>query len=203
VILINLLPHREARRQRQRQAFRRALALSAGLGLLLAGLGYAGLQQRTAVQQQRNDLLAAETAALEAPLQAVARLRGDIAALQWRGKVLDDLAFQRAQPVQMLEALARHVPAGVQLISLRQHGDQVTLAGAAQGSAEVAALLAGLAQATPVLQQPTLVEMKAAGGADPRRRFDFTLELRLQRLPSAAEAAASAASAARPATPAT
>jgi type IV pilus assembly protein PilN len=192
-MLINLLPHREARRHRRRRAFRKALALSAGLGLLPALLGFAGLQQRTAAQQQRNEMLAAEVAALEVPVQAAAKLRADIAALQLRRQALDDLAFQRTRPVRLLEALARHTPAGVQLASLRQHGDDVTLAGSALGSPEVAALLSALAQAHPLLQQPTLVEMKAVAGAESRRRFDFTLELRLQRPPAAVHEAAPAA----------
>jgi type IV pilus assembly protein PilN len=186
---INLLPHRDIRRQRRRRAFRVALAASAGLGLLAAVLGYAGLQQRTAAQQRRNELLAAETARLEAPLQAVARLRGETAALQARQQALQALRFERRRPVLLFEALARHTGAGVQLTALRQQGDALTLGGVALGSAEVAALVGALAEAAPVLRQPTLLELKtaAAPGAEVRRRFEFAIELRLQ---SAAEALA-------------
>ncbi|WP_157268462.1 PilN domain-containing protein [Azohydromonas aeria] len=197
---INLLPHREARRQRRRRAWRAALAASAGVGLLVALLGYAALQQRTAAQQRRNDLLMAEAAALEAPLQAAARLRADIAALQSRRQALLALQFERRRPVLLLQALSRHAGAGVQLTSLRQRGDRVTLGGVALGSAEVAALVSTLAGAAPVLRQPTLVELKAAAPtAAAPRRFEFAIELRLQ---SAAEALSDSAPVADPPAPA-
>lgn len=187
---LNLLPHREARRRRQRQRFRHTLAAAALLGLLAALLGYAVLQQRTAAQQRRNDGLTAEIAALDAPLQAAARQRHDIAALQERLHALQAPWRDSARPVRLLEALARHTPDGVQLTSLRQHADGFTLGGAALGSAEVEALVRGLAQSAALQQPPALVELKAAAapGRDALRRFDFTLELRVQPAPDAASA---------------
>lgn len=182
MLLINLLPYREARRRHLRLAFRRSLALSAGAGLLLVLLGYAALQPRTAAQERRNELLSAAIAALDAPLQATARLRADIAALQARQAAWAAAQAERLQPVRLLQALAQHTPAGVQLTVLRQRGDAATLSGTAAASPEVAALAKALAQAEPALPPPTLVEMKAvaAPGPEPRRHFDFTLELRLQ-----------------------
>jgi type IV pilus assembly protein PilN len=194
VLLINLLPHREARRHRQRQAFRRGLGASAGVGLMIALLGYAALQARTAVQERRNELLASESAALDIQLQAAARLRDDIAALQARQSAWAALQSGRNRPVRLLEALARHTPAGVQLTALRQRGDTATLSGTASAGADVSALAAALARADTLLQPPMLVEMKAVTtpGPEPRRHVDFTLELRLQRPAEATDAAASA-----------
>lgn len=194
MLLINLLPHREARRSRRRQAFKRSLAASAGAGLLLALLGYAGLQARTAAQERRNELLAAGIAALDAPLQAAARLRADIAALQVRQAAWAAAQSERRQAERLLRALARATPAGVQLTALRQRGDTATLSGIALDSATVAALAEALAHADPALPPPTLVEVKAVAtsGAEPRRHFDFTLELRLRPLAQAPGTAASA-----------
>lgn len=193
MLLINLLPHREARRRRRRQVFRQSLAASAGAGLLLALLGYAGLQARTAAQERRNEALAAGIAALDAPLQSVARLRADIAALQARQAAWAAAQAERIQSMRLLQALAQYTPPGVQLTALRQRGDAATLYGTALASPDVAALVEALAQADPALPPPTLVEMKAAAapGAEPRRRFDFTLELRLRPPAQAASGAAS------------
>ncbi|WP_066332129.1 PilN domain-containing protein [Azohydromonas lata] len=192
MLLINLLPHREARRRQRRQAFRHSLAVSAGAGLLLALLGCAGLQMRTAAQERRNDLLFAGSAALDAPLQAAARLRADIAALQARQDAWAAAQAERLRPVRLLQALARHTPPGVQLTALRQRGEGATLSGTTLDSPGVAALTEALAQAAPALPPPALVEMKAvaAPGPEPRRRFDFTLELRLQPLARAASGVA-------------
>jgi type IV pilus assembly protein PilN len=194
VRLINLLPHREARWHRQRQAFRRGLGASTGVGLLIALLGYAALQARTAVQERRNELLASESTALDTQLQAAARLRADIAALQARQSAWAALQSERNRAVRLLEALARYTPAGVQLTALRQRGDAMTLAGTASASADVSALAEALARADTLLQPPTLVEMKAVftSGPEPRRHVDFTLELRLQRPAEAMGEAASA-----------
>jgi type IV pilus assembly protein PilN len=181
---LNLLPHREARRRHRRQRLQRTLAAAAALGLLTALLGYAVLQQRTAAQQRRNELLAAEIGTLEAPLQALARQRNDISALQARLQVLQVPWREGPRPARLLAALARHTPEGVQLSSLRQHTDGFTLGGAALGSAEVEALVRNLGQAEELLP-PALVELKAAApaGRDAPRRFDFTLELRPRPVP--------------------
>jgi len=62
VILINLLPHREEKRRQRKRAFFAALAGSAVVGVLVAGVWFAVLQQLTAAQQARNDFLKAEIA---------------------------------------------------------------------------------------------------------------------------------------------
>lgn len=196
-MLLNLFPYREARRRRRRQVFHVLLAAAAGLGLLAALLGYAALQQRTAAQERRNELLSAEIAALDAPLLAAARLRAELTVLQGRVQELQGLHWERRRPAQLLEALARHTPEGVQLTTLRQQAERFTLGGVAQGSAEVQALVRNLSQDTALLQRVALVEIKAAAapaGRDARRLFDFTLEFQLQPLPAVADAGASAPS---------
>jgi type IV pilus assembly protein PilN len=193
-MLLNLFPYREARRRRRRQVFNVLLAAAAGLGLLAALLGYAALQQRTAAQERRNELLSAEIAALDAPLLAAARLRAELTALQGRAQGLQGLHWERRRPAQLLEALARHTPEGVQLTTLRQQAQRFTLGGVAQGSAEVQALVRNLSQDQALLQRVALVEIKAAApaGRDARRLFDFTLEFQLQPPPATTTADAGA-----------
>ena len=59
MILINLLPHREEKRRQRKRAFFATLVACALLGLVVAGVWYAGLQQLTSAQQARNDFLKA------------------------------------------------------------------------------------------------------------------------------------------------
>ena len=57
MILINLLPHREEKRRRRKQAFFATLGLSAAVGALVAVGWFAVLQQMISSQQDRNTFL--------------------------------------------------------------------------------------------------------------------------------------------------
>ena len=65
MILINLLPHREERRQRRKVAFFAGLGVAAAAGLAVVGVWYLVVQQLTSVQQQRNEFLTAEIKKLD------------------------------------------------------------------------------------------------------------------------------------------
>ena len=60
MILINLLPHREAARKRRRELFLFQLLLALLAGLLLAGAVALSYQARIDAQRDRNDLFLAE-----------------------------------------------------------------------------------------------------------------------------------------------
>ena len=70
MILINLLPHREAARLKRKEAFNAALVASAVFGALLVALIYLAYQSRIADQQARNDVLKSEIKKLEAQIVA-------------------------------------------------------------------------------------------------------------------------------------
>ena len=67
MILINLLPHREERRKRRKAAFFAGLGVSVVVGLAVAGVWYAVLDQLTSAQRSRNEFLSAEIKRLEKP----------------------------------------------------------------------------------------------------------------------------------------
>ena len=60
MILINLLPHREAARKRRRELFYVALAASAVLGLVLGGIVYAWYEAQISGQRGKNQYLQSE-----------------------------------------------------------------------------------------------------------------------------------------------
>jgi type IV pilus assembly protein PilN len=82
VILINLLPHREAKRQQRKRAFFAAMGLAALIGLGLVVIWYGVLEQLTATQQSRNDFLKAEISKLDVQIKDIAELRAEIEALK-------------------------------------------------------------------------------------------------------------------------
>ena len=60
MILINLLPHREAARKRRRDLFNVGLGISALVGGLLAGIVFLWYQSQIVRQQSKNEVLQTE-----------------------------------------------------------------------------------------------------------------------------------------------
>lgn len=208
MILINLLPHREARRKQRKQAFFVALGVSAVVGVLLVGAWVAVMRQMQAAQQSRNDLLRSEIGKLDAEIKDIATLRAEIQALKDRQMAVEALQTDRNTPVHLLNELVQHVPEGIFLTSIRQAGDVVTIIGMAQTNERVSEFLRNTSYKSAWLERPELVEIKAANpdmgrdrsgrdrDVDLRRISEFTLRLNIKR-PAATEAA-SAAKGARP-----
>ena len=107
MILINLLPHREARRQRRKVAFFAGLGVAAVVGLAVVGGWYLVVQQLTSNQQQRNQFLSAEIKKLEVQIKDIATLRAEIESLKARQRAVEDLQIDRNVPVHLLNELVR------------------------------------------------------------------------------------------------
>lgn len=191
MILINLLPHREERRQRRKQAFFVGLGLSAAAGALVVGLWYLVLQQLISTQEQRNAYLSNEIRDLESQIKDIADLRGEIESLKARQKAVEDLQTDRNMPVHLLNELVRQTPEGIYLTSIKQSGQTVNVVGIAQTNERVAEFLRNTANASPWLERPELLEIKQsnAGGAgrdknassNQNRLFDFSVRLSMKR----------------------
>jgi type IV pilus assembly protein PilN len=184
VILINLLPHREAAHKRRRDGFHAALGLAAVLGVLLAGVISLRFQALISHQQDRNAALRSAIAGLDAELKHISALQADIAALRARQQAMEDLQGDRNLPVHLLNELVRQLPDGASLTSIRQDGQTVTLQGMAQSSERVSELLRNLGGG-PGLVKPELVEVATGAIAlrpgDQRRVASFTMRIGLQR----------------------
>lgn len=187
MIRINLLPHREQRRKERRQRFF-ALAgfmvlLGAGIGLLVHLIigGYID------AQEGRNAIFKTEIAKLDKDIAEIKRLQEQIDALLARKKVIESLQSYRADTVHVFNELARLVPEGVVLKSLKQTGLKIELKGQAQSNARVSTLMRNL-DGSPYLESPQLVEIKAAS-VDNRRVGEFVLNVSIER-PKAADDAA-------------
>lgn len=195
MILINLLPHRERRRQERRRAYFSGLGLAAVVGLALAVFWYAVLQQMGTAQRARNDFLKAETAKLDAQISEIASLRTEIEALQARKQAVEDLQTDRNVPVYLLNELARQTPQGVYLTAIRQSGDKVVVSGHSQTNERLSEFMRNTAYQSPWLERPELVESTATrvalGREAPRRLYAFSMRLAIKR-PGAAVADAGA-----------
>ncbi len=199
MILINLLPHREEKRRQRKRAFFATLVASALLGLVIAGIWYAGLQQLTAAQQARNDFLKAEIARLEVQIKDIATLRAEIEALKARQKAVEGLQTDRNIPVHLLDELVKQTPEGVYLTSIKQSGQGVLVTGMAQTNERISEFLRNTLYNSPWLEKPELVEIKTAAAAagagaganaaGQRRLNEFSMRLSIKQPQAAADAA--------------
>ena len=206
MILINLLPHREEKRQRKKIAYFAGLGVAAAIGLLAVGLWYTVLQQMISSQQGRNSYLGAEIAKLETQIKDIANLKSEIEALKARQKAVEDLQIDRNVPVHVLNELVRQTPEGVYFTSVRQDGQTLTVAGIAQTNERVSEFLRNTAYNSQWLVKPELVEIKASSAQavrDQKRLFDFAVRVSVKRpqdkIPAPADGIPAAPAASAPA----
>ena len=162
MILINLLPHREAARKRRREAFQAALFASFLMGLVIAGAIYWWLQLLITEQQDKNKFLKQEIAVLENQIKEIATIEDEIAALVARQKAVENLQSDRNIPVHLLNELVKQLPDGVFISNFKQTNKTVTMQGMAQSNERVSELLRNLSSNTPWISKPELVEIVSA-----------------------------------------
>ena len=182
MVRINLLPHREQRRQaRQRQFISLAIGLAI-LGLAVVGLGHVFIAARIDNQNSRNTLLKGEIVKLDEQIKEIDRLRDQTQALLARKQVVETLQANRTEAVHLLDQLVRQLPDGLYLKSVKQNGTRVTLTGYAQSNARVSTLMRNI-ESSPWLQRPELVEIKAVTlpGTTGQRANEFMLNLQVKR----------------------
>lgn len=203
MILINLLPHREARRQERKRQFLSALLLAAIVGAGVVLLWFGVIQQMKASQEGRNRFLSEEIKKLEEQIKDVADLRTEIDQLKARQKAVEDLQTDRNVPVYLLDELVKQTPEGIYLTGVKQSGNVVTVNGQSSTNERVSEMLRNTAYNSPWLEKPELVEIKAVTvGKDraARRLFDFSMRLSIKRpqAPGAASAPDTGAATAKP-----
>lgn len=191
MILINLLPHREERRQRRKKAFYAGLGLAAAFGVAIGALWYLVLQQLISTQQERNAYLTAEIRKLETQIKDIATLKAEIESLKARQKAVEDLQTDRNIPVYLLNELVKQTPEGVYLTAIKQDDQVVSVTGIAQTNERVSEFLRNTAYSSEWLEKPELVEIKAASvtaaNREQKRLFDFSVRVTLKRPPTSAD----------------
>ena len=202
MILINLLPHREAARKRKREAFYISLGVSALAGGVIAGAIFLWYAAQIANQQDRNMVLQTEIKRLEGQIKDIATLQEEIAALRARQQAVEDLQADRNLPVHLLNELVKQLPDGVYVTNVKQENQVVAIQGVAQSNERVSELLRNLGNNSPWLTKPELIEIVSSNVAlsarDQRRVSNFNIRVRLLRASEAQKAASAASGTAAP-----
>jgi type IV pilus assembly protein PilN len=185
MIRINLLPHREEKRKAKRQQFYVLIGLVSVLAGLVVFLGYTLIAGYITDQEDRNAFLKKEIVELDKQIDEIKLLKEKTQALLARKQIIEALQQDRAEPVYLLSELAKQMPSGVYLRTIKQEGQKVSITGFAQSNARVSALMRNV-EASPWLEKPVLLEIKATI-TDKRRLSEFSMIVFVKR--AAAEAA--------------
>ena len=185
MILINLLPHREAARKSRQEKFYAILGFSALLGILISVGVYSWYASKIDVQKGKNAFLSVEIKQLDSQIKDIATLQAEIAALKARQNAVEDLQENRNLPVDLLSELVRQLPDGVYINSMKQENQNILITGVAQSNERVSELLRNVSNNSLTLTKPDLVEITAITIAltprDQRRVSNFSMRLGLKK----------------------
>jgi type IV pilus assembly protein PilN len=182
MIRVNLLPHREEKRQRRKQQFAVLAGLTATLALVAGGLVWFLLDQQVTQQQANVAYMKDEIGKLDKQIDEIRKIREETQSLLAKKQVVEGLQSNRSEPVQLLDQLLRQLPEGVFLKAVRQTGTKIRVEGYAQSNARVSALMRNLG-ASPYLENPELVEIKAVNlNQNPNQRVnEFSMNISIKR----------------------
>ena len=176
---INLLPWREARRQKRKQQF------LIGLGATLAGAALSVLLWDVTVtsqidyQQSRNQYLRSQIAVLDQEVAAIRGVQRKRNQLIERMRVIQALQGNRPVIVRLLDQLVRTVPDGVFYTSLETKANVVSIEGVAESNNRVSSLMRRL-DASDWLENPNLDAVETAPDyGDQATTFKLTVNLQL------------------------
>ena len=185
MIRVNLLPHREEKRKRRQQQFVVLAGMTALFAVVVAGAVWFFLDREVAQQQQNVAYMKAEIGKLDKQIEEIRKIREETASLLAKKQVVEGLQSNRSEPVQLLDQLLRQLPEGVYLKSIKQTGIKVNIIGYAQSNARVSTLMRNLG-ASPYLENPELVEIKAVAAPDKSgsRVNEFNMNISIKRAQS-------------------
>jgi len=192
MIRINLLPHREMKREQRKREFAGNMVAAAIVGGVLAFAGGFIIDRQSEAQAARNAYIGAAIKKQDIEIAEVKDLDGAIASLRARQQAVEDLQSDRAVPVHLFDELFKLMPAGVFLEKLQQVDHTVTLSGFAQSNARVAELLGNLSERSEWVLKPQLEEIKEVPPKDQgassapaqalmRQAFEFKLNVLIRR----------------------
>lgn len=175
---INLLPHREIKRAEKQRQFGLMALFSAVLASAIVFAGWTYLSGKKQTQLDRNTRLEQAIAQLDIEIADIKELKDQINNVLERKEIVENLQTNRSQAVVVLDELARQLPEGLFLKSIKQAGNVITLQGVADTNARVATLVRNL-EVSNWLQSPVLIEIKATT-LNGVKRNDFTLKVNLK-----------------------
>jgi len=161
---INLLPWRAERRKQRQREFNAMLGFSAGLGLLLFGLWFMHVNALIDVRNKKIAFLNEEIRLVDIKLAEIATLEKTKADLLARKEIIEELQANRSQMVHLFDDLVKTIPEGIQLTSIKQEQNTLTLVGVAQSNARVSTYMRNF-EKSEWISEPDLTIIEATAPA--------------------------------------
>lgn len=181
---INLLPWRQALRQRRRKEFLIGIGAAAALAVVVTLLAHLTVSSMIDAQKRRNELLKAEISELDKAIEQILALEEQKARMIARMQVIDTLQSSRPEVVKLFDQIVGTLPEGVYLTSVKQSGKKIEFNGVAQSSTRVSAFMRNI-DASESLSAPELKVIQTGRDAGPGAQFTLFAQ---QRLPAPEEA---------------
>ena len=180
MVRINLLPHRQIKRAERQRQFNLMLVATAIAGAVLVFMGQTYISTQIDSQLSRNGRLDTANTQLDKEIAEIRELKNQINSVLERKQVVENLQTDRSQAVVVLDEIARQLPEGMVLTSIKQQGKTITLQGLADTNARVATLVRNLST-SPWMERPRLIEIKAvADKTSKTKQNNFTMNLSLK-----------------------
>jgi type IV pilus assembly protein PilN len=171
MLKINLLDWRAELREKRKKQFITAVAASVFATVIAMGLWWFAEVQAIKHQNERNEILRTEIAAIDKQIKELEELEKTRANLIARMKVIEELQQSRAQTVHYFDELVNTIPEGVYITNLKRAGDKTTLDGIAESNGRISTYMKSL-DASPWFNDPRLIVIKTSN-----RQSQFTLEV--------------------------
>ena len=160
MIRVNLLPHRQIRREARQREFGLMALFSAIAASVIIFLGYTYINAKIDAQAERNARLDTAIVKLDKEIADIKDLKDQISTMLERKQVVENLQTNRSQAVVVLDELSRQLPEGMYLKSIKQQGNVISIEGIADTNARVATLVRNLSTSN-WMESPSLVEIKS------------------------------------------
>ena len=174
---INLLPWRQALRQRRKKEFLIGMVASVALAALVTLLAHLTVSSMIDTQHRRNDLLKAEIAQLDKAIEQIVALEEQKSRMIARMEVIERLQSSRPEVVKLFDQVVATLPEGVYLTSVKQSGRKLEFNGVAQSSTRVSALMRNI-DASETLSAPELKVIQTGKDAGPGAEFTLFAQMR-------------------------
>lgn len=169
---INLLPHRQRERAQKRRDFGAAAIAAALVAALVTGVTSLGFSTAIDHQRERNDVLTKEIGELEKQIADIDSLDAQKQRTLARMGIIERLQRSRPDVVHVFDQLARALPDGVYLTSVKENERKLELKGVAQSSTRVSTFMKNI-DSSQWLGDPQLQVIETIKGAKPGA--DFTI----------------------------
>jgi len=169
---INLLPWRELQREQSKKKFitlLMAVVIVCFAGMYMLSVFYGALKEG---QTLKNNYLSSEITTLDNKIRDIRDLDKKKENLQQR--LIEELQSSRNLGTQIMDEVAKIVPAGVYLTKLERKGNQIHVLGKSESNNRLSTMLRQV-QSSYLLERPTMQGI-VAGDQSSRLLSDFNME---------------------------